>query len=732
MIGNRRRLGWLGVAAVAVIAILAASLLGLRRQSPAPPAGWTYPGTGQLPTSLDPDRWRALGPASCVECHADAVAAWQHSTHDRANRPLHARNAADLAPFLTPSASYQKDGEAFQLLRRGDEFLIAVTRPDGSTVKHPVVGLIGVDPLVNFLTALPDGRIQATTLAWDVHRKELFDTFDGDERKVGDYGHWLGQGLNWNANCAWCHMTDYRKNLDIETLGYRSHWLAQGVSCQQCHPGSEEHVRAQRSGSKDHRPTSLAIEQVMDNCLSCHSRRSELTANRFQPGEAFADHFSLSLPDQPGLYFADGQILDEVFAGASLRLSAMGHAGVTCMDCHNPHSLALTLPASNNALCLQCHGPGVRGARVVDPATHAFHHPLSEGGRCVDCHMPQRTYMSRDPRHDHGFPIPDPFLTLELGVPNACSQCHKDQSVEWAAGKVVEWYGEGFHERRAAARERARLFAAAHAGTAAAAPLVAASRTEQNPAWRAALTGLLRFVEPSAAVRQRLHEAAGDADPAVRERSASLLAELSPQDPALDPLLTDPRRSVRLAALQAEPRLADRSASLSDEWQEYLAINADRPHTAFLLARQAFAAGDLARMQRHLDQAVGMVPNEAEAWRQKAILHHEAGQHEQAARDLRHALQLEPDNPQSPFTLALFLAEIRDLDGAVLAFRQTLDLDPAFPRARYNLVVALTTLGHLEEARHQLQSGLLLAPRDPDLLSLQRWLQSLQHPRQAP
>ena len=41
--------------------------------------------------------------------------------------------------------------------------------------------------------------------------------------------------------------------------------------------------------------------------------------------------------DQPRLYHADGQILDEVYDYGSFRQSKMFAAGVTCTDCHEPH-----------------------------------------------------------------------------------------------------------------------------------------------------------------------------------------------------------------------------------------------------------------------------------------------------------------------------------------------------------------------------------------------------------
>ena len=46
--------------------------------------------------------------------------------------------------------------------------------------------------------------------------------------------------------------------------------------------------------------------------------------------------------------------------------------------------------------------------------------------------MPVTTYMQRHPRHDHGFTIPDPLLTKQFGVPNACNKCHTDKDTEWS------------------------------------------------------------------------------------------------------------------------------------------------------------------------------------------------------------------------------------------------------------------------------------------------------------
>ena len=54
------------------------------------------------------------------------------------------------------------------------------------------------------------------------------------------------------------------------------------------------------------------------------------------------------------------------------------------------------------------------------------------GALCANCHMPETTYMGVDPRRDHSMRIPRPDLSVVMGTPNACNQCHQDQDAPWA------------------------------------------------------------------------------------------------------------------------------------------------------------------------------------------------------------------------------------------------------------------------------------------------------------
>jgi predicted CXXCH cytochrome family protein len=97
------------------------------------------------------------------------------------------------------------------------------------------------------------------------------------------------------------------------------------------------------------------------------------------------DHYLPSVLSD-GLYHADGQQRDEVFVWGSFLQSRMHRAGVTCADCHDPHTQKLR--AQGNAVCAQCHL-----ASKYDSKAHHFHPAGTNGAQCANCHMPATTYM---------------------------------------------------------------------------------------------------------------------------------------------------------------------------------------------------------------------------------------------------------------------------------------------------------------------------------------------------
>jgi len=686
----------LAVALLALAALLAAAWLAPWRETWIKTSAPVRPGASFQASATspgDPSR-------KCAECHRQQFDDWFGSQHANAQRPP---GPADRQAF--PGASVPA-GEAWVPDYSGGEVGF---REVASGDFLPALAVIGVEPLRQFLLPLAGGRLQVAPLSFDPHREDWFDAQE-PKRSPEDWSYWSNRGMNWNSQCAYCHMTDLQKNYDIASDSYATTWRAMGISCSQCHGNMDDHLAAPGDPSKVAKlPKDLALE----NCASCHARREELTGS-FHPGERFEDHYRLSLPDIPGVYFADGQVQDEDFEYTSLRLSRMGHKGVSCLDCHNPHSGKLVLPVENNALCMSCHTPpGSNGAIPIVASAHTFHAEGQPGSRCVDCHMAQTTYMVRDPRRDHGFVSPDPRLTVEAGIPNSCNRCHSDQSPEWADAWTDRWYGKEKMESRRS-RQRARVIVRAQSGSPAFDPeLLAMAKSEEIDAWRATLVLLLAPWNLRTDVAEALR--GWLMDPSALVRSAAVRAAASFEAPVDFPpaVLSDPTRLVRLDAAWALALRQNPSADAS-AIAAYLANQSDQPAGAMKQAQLAFTKKDFAGAARWAAKAADWDRSSAAAQEMLAMVKYGGGDLAGARAAFERAMALEPQNAQLPFSLALLLAESGELKAAIGAFERAVKADEHFGRAWYNLGLAYSQYGDLPKAIHALEQAEKSSPGSPD------------------
>jgi tetratricopeptide (TPR) repeat protein len=666
----------------------------------------------------DPARLAFIGPDACRQCHLEEVQEWERSHHFHANRPVN-RNLDRMR--FSPERILVDGNVKSRMYETREGFFIEVQEADGSVTNARFEGVLAYDPLQQYLAPFGRGMWQTTSVAYDPAEDEWFDVFPGEDRIPGEWGHWTGRAMNWNANCAYCHMTEFEKNYDPITDSYASRWLQHGIGCIQCHAGLEQHVKTATTTDAGILPTPLNVHQQLDSCRTCHSHREQLTADAFKAGDNYHDHFLLSLPDQPGLYYPDGQILDEVFVTGSFKMSTMGHAGVSCMDCHNPHSLELTMPMNNNLICMQCHADGRDGAQVIDPVAHSYHAADSTGNRCVECHMPHTVYMARDPRRDHGFLSPDPLLTREIGIPNACSRCHEEEGLDWVIDHAEEWYGERLAESEQ--RKRARLLHAIYEGAddpGTGARLLEMARLSDNDAWRATYTGLMTAFLHMAEAREWVQAAVEDPSPLVRQRAAMVLPYLPGNEAPMSALMQDDIRSVRLRAARMLSQELDPFGVLGKEWLEYIQFNADRVGGAMLLADHARRRGDIDLAKAYIRNAISLDRRSPEIYREAAIMMSRVGDDAEAGRILQTGLRYGPDNAGLLYSLALLrAAEGRDRESIDLLW-QSVNADPQFYRAWYNLSIALARDNQIEEAARALRRSA------PGMQNTQEWQQMRQ------
>ena len=654
-----------------------------------------------------------MGSASCRECHADAYDLWTKSHHGLAERLL--RPELDQAAF-TPSRAFPHGSQTTSVAAtNGNDFITSIGL-SGRPETHQAERVLGSDPLRQFLVAAPGGRWQTMEASYDPRRNEWFNVFGNEDRQPGEWGHWTGRGMNWNSMCAACHNTRLQKHYDASTDSYHTTMAEMSVSCEACHGPLKAHVDWQRQnrdrGLADPTLPKQTPAQIMDTCASCHARRADLTGD-FKPGDAFFDHYDLTMVDHSDLFYPDGQIHDEDYEFTAFLGSKMHQAGVTCLDCH-PRSLHMPRP-QGNGVCLRCHATGELHAAIIQPEAHSHHRAGGQGDECIGCHMPVTVYMQRHPRHDHGFTIPDPLLTQKAGIPNACNRCHTDKDTEWSLAAVEKWYGQTMERP---SRQRAGWIALARQGDVTArGPLLAILNDETNAYWQAVAAGLLDQWVGDPAVNEGLGKSLSHPNPLVRATAVRSLEPLA-ESPAstvageIRPLLADPSRSVRINAAWALRAELDTNSLAGRELLHYLEFNADQPSGQMQEGASYFSRGELPAALEHFQTAVSWDTNSAPLRHEYAIALSAANRHAEAIAQLEAACRLAPREASYCYELGLAWNEAGNLPKAIELLEASVKLDPANNRAWYNLGLARNAAGQIEPALDALNRAQTVAPND--------------------
>ena len=711
-------------------------------------AAWWLSGVSRQAAAPQPQAAAEyVGANACASCHAAEHKAWLGSHHQLAMQEASA--ATVLGNF--DGAKFAHRGVESAFFKRDGKFVVRTDGPGGKLADFEIKYAFGVSPLQQYLIEFPGGRYQALGIAWDARPKaeggqRWFHLYPDERLDHRDALHWTGLYQNWNLQCAACHSTSLKKGYDAAGNAYRTTFSEINVACEACHGPGSRHVEwakkpkpwYSRSPETDKgllvlksrwneawkfEPPQARIAQrdrpaddaLMNVCAACHARRSTI-AEGGRPGAPLEDTHRLAPLTAPN-YYADGQQRDEVYVWGSFLQSRMHQRGVTCMDCHEPHTSKLR--AEGNALCLRCHQ-----SAAFDTEKHHFHKAGTPGAQCVECHMPARNYMVVDARRDHAIRVPRPDLSLSLGSPNACTQCHAGRDAGWAAGAMDRWYGKAW-------RERAQFGTALHAGaTQGAKSLPALLALAGDPAFpqivratAATLAGPHVRPQSLPAARRLL----GDFDPGVRIAALGLLAPFEPaaRVQAAAPLLDDPVRGVRVESARVladvpDDRLtpaqrASREKAL-DEYVASLRQDADWPAANASLGnlrmRQGRAEEAIAAYQRALsldERFTGAYVNLADAYR---VLGREA----EGEKLLRRSLALLPRSADLRHALGLSLVRKGDKAAALPELATAARLAPDNARYSYVHAVALHSAGKRSEALAALRAADARHPYEPSIL----------------
>ena len=689
-----------------------------------------------------------VGSETCADCHASINQAWVHSHHGSSMRPANAKTV--LGNFQ--NSLFSHNGQTSRFYTSGQKFMVRTDGPDGQPQEYEIAYTFGIEPLQQYLIPFSKGRYQALNIAWDTRSKHeggqrWFHLYPNELIDHTDELHWTGPNQNWNYMCADCHSTNLQKHYDLSQNTYRTTWVDLNVGCEACHgPGSHHIDWAKSSGSEKAtesyaakgfsvpvgtfkkeawqigptdptatRQKHMSSSSDISMCARCHSRRRNLS-ERFEAGQPFLDHYLPALLEER-LYHPDGQIADEVYVYGSFLQSKMFQKGVTCHDCHEPHGLKLR--TTGNKLCTRCHR-----SETFDSPTHHFHPTNSAGAQCVECHMPAKTYMVVDPRRDHSLRIPRPDLSVTLGTPNACIQCHEKRTDQWAAEEIKKRFGnprrKGIHfgEVLDAGRK-------GEPGSQALLTHLAKETTRPGIVRASALSLLGRYVGTD--VFEALSLGLQDEDPLVRIGGLRALAAVAPKNryPLAQPLLTDEIRAVRieagrqLAAVPLDTLPPVEQKTLNQAVEEYLQAQwmiAERPEAHLNRALVFMDRGQLTQAEEAYHLALQQDEAFYPALVNLADLYRLQNRDQEGEATLRKALALAPQNADIHYSLGLLLVRVGKKDEALVMFEQAANFGADNPRHGYVFAVALSSAGKSTQALKVLEDTYQRHPYDRQLV----------------
>lgn len=608
-----------------------------------------------------------VGSQTCASCHQEAYDAWAGSHHAQAWRAP----SAALFEGGFEGEVFEQGGMRAQFSKDGDALRVTVREIDGASTDYSVHSVAGTAPLLQLIFETKKGRMQSFDVVWDVNKRVWYHLYPDQELPPQEAFHWTGPYKNWNARCAECHATGFEKNYDFKRRRYNSTQAEIGVGCEACHGPGEAHVLLQKQdqGQDQDWPDYVIPlsaqgfsaqmsdpNKAMQQCAGCHARREAFGDGNPQPGTRFEDAYNLAML-RPGLYHADGQILDEVYVYGSFLQSKMKARGVTCSNCHTPHSAELV--ATGNATCTQCHSeaanPDFKSLRRADYDTpeHHRHAQDSAGGQCVNCHMIERTYMGIDGRRDHSFRVPRPDLVPVTDAPDACTDCHADRTPVWAAEQIAAWYPNG---RQTEPHFSTVLASGRKDATVASDALFALAQSADQPELvRATALWLLG----RAGTKVTLSEVGGflsSDDPVIRVGAVNALRGRASigSAPFLITALQDPVRNVRVAAARAvlsqtpqrmAPALRPYVAKAYAELARVFKNQFDFPEAHLQLGGYALVSGNDRAAIQALREAVRLDPQNTRAWSTLVRVTARAEGRKNAQKRLREGLAFNPDDP---------------------------------------------------------------------------------------
>ncbi len=685
--------------------------------------------------------------SACFECHEEEYKLWEGSHHDLAMDT--ATSDYVLGDFDSTAFIHLGDS-AFFYNKNGSYYVYTLN--ENKEYKHYRISYVfGHYPLQQYLIKFPGGKLQVLPYAWDSRSadengQKWFHIYGDEKIAPHDELFWTKQYQNWNHVCAECHSTNLAKNFDTSSLSYHTTWSEIDVGCDACHGPSSHHMewaKLEEQGKDvshfsnmgyDVSFTDDSLNWVFDlekgtaflesprtnhkeveMCARCHSIRLQIWKDYVHGEELMQTHVPELL--YPWLYHFDGQIKEEVYVYGSFLQSKMYHKGVTCSDCHDPHSGDRVAPGK--LVCAKCHM-----FSKYNDYSHHFHKPDSTGGDCIECHMPQTAYMVNDLRADHSIRIPRPDLTVKLGTPNACNQCHTDKSAKWANNWFKKWYGDKFDTTT----HFGELFHAAYQhDTGARSGLISlVQQKDINAIIRASAIHYLEYVADERTI-SHIKKFISDDEPMVRMAAIKTLSNLSAPEVQhiAQRLSKDPVRAVRHESILAHSKASGTntiSPALGKiqllEYVKMLNTNADQAPAHANMGLLYASTGKIDSALLAYNMALAIDSNSVAALINKADIFRQKGYNKKSLELLEKATASNQGSPELFIALGMAYTRSGEQKPALEAYKKAYNLEPENSYYTYIYAIALHSYGFEKKSVNIVKKGLSHTPENPNLIHL--------------
>lgn len=382
-----------------------------------------------------------IGSDKCVKCHEENHSHWSDSRHPKMIQDIKKDSFVVVADFskLPNDANFVLEDATYTV---GGKF------KQRFMIRHDINGT--EDYIL--------GNYQ-----WNVQTNKW--------QKFKPWKYWYKDAYPHDNNalptsraCDGCHFSGFMSTQKRVELG---------VACESCHGPASKHV--QNPDSKVYLASLSDPRRQNEVCLQCHMRNRDIRLKEQSLNEIYGDArdypygyeagkpltaYKLPAPFTYGVetkeFYANGVGKKNRTQGNEFVNSIKAKHGITCINCHNPHTLEPTAEKnSGNTLCMKCHGFGsIIGPHQDNLVKHTHHKIDSNGSLCVECHMPKTgRHTGKSPltvrTHIFGFTTPNETIKYKMpNETNACFTCHKqDRDMKTLQNDLESWGMVGWDKR---------------------------------------------------------------------------------------------------------------------------------------------------------------------------------------------------------------------------------------------------------------------------------------------